>query len=205
MNDTDPRIDAYIVKSATFAVPILEYLRSVVHMTCPEVKETIKWSFPHFEYKGSILCSMASFKQHCAFGFWLGSLLTDPNNLLASGNEKTSMGQLGRITSLEDLPAEEHLTGFIREAMDLIDRGVKQKKEEKPKENKELVVPEYFLEALSENKDALKTFTGFSYSQKKEYVDWVVDAKTEATREKRMATSVEWLSEGKIRNWKYVR
>lgn len=205
MNHTDPRIDAYIVKSATFAVPILEYLRSVVHMACPEAKETMKWSFPHFEYKKSILCSMASFKQHCAFGFWLGSQLTDPDNLLASGNEKTSMGQLGRITSLEDLPDEEHLTGFIREAMQLIDSGVKQKKEEKPKAVRELVVPEYFLEALEENKDALETFTNFSYSQKKDYVDWIVDAKTEETRERRMATSVEWLSEGKIRHWKYAR
>jgi uncharacterized protein YdeI (YjbR/CyaY-like superfamily) len=174
-------------------------------MACPEVKETMKWSFPHFEYKKSILCSMASFKQHCAFGFWLGSQLTDPDNLLASGNEKTSMGQLGRITSLEDLPDEEHLTGFIREAMQLIDSGVKQKKEEKPKAVRELVVPEYFLEALEENKDALETFTNFSYSQKKDYVDWVLDAKTEATRERRMATSVEWLSEGKIRHWKYAR
>jgi uncharacterized protein YdeI (YjbR/CyaY-like superfamily) len=174
-------------------------------MACPEVKETMKWSFPHFEYKKSILCSMASFKQHCAFGFWLGSQLTDPDNLLASGNEKTSMGQLGRITSLEDLPDEEHLTGFIREAMHLIDSGVKQKKEEKPKAVRELVVPEYFLKALDENKDALETFINFSYSQKKDYVDWIVDAKTEETRERRMATSVEWLSEGKIRHWKYAR
>ncbi|MHA4742591.1 YdeI/OmpD-associated family protein [Dyadobacter sp. MSC1_007] len=205
MNHTDPRIDAYIVKSANFAVPILEYLRSVVHMACPEVKETMKWSFPHFEYKKSILCSMASFKQHCAFGFWLGSQLTDPDNLLASGSEKTSMGQLGRITSLEDLPDEERLTGFIREAMQLIDSGVKQKKEEKSKTVRELVVPEYFLEALKENKDALETFTNFSYSQKKDYVDWIVEAKTEDTRERRMATSVEWLSEGKIRHWKYAR
>lgn len=205
MNHTDPRLDAYILKSATFAVPILEYLRSVVHMACPDVKETMKWSFPHFEYRGAILCSMASFKQHCAFGFWLGSKLSDPHHLLATGDEKTSMGQLGKIARLEDLPSEEHLTGFIREAMELIDNGVKQKKEVKPIEVKELFVPEYFQEALEGNKDALATFSAFSYSQKKDYVDWVADAKTDATREKRMATSVEWLSEGKIRFWKYAR
>ncbi|WAC11967.1 YdeI/OmpD-associated family protein [Dyadobacter pollutisoli] len=205
MNHTDPRIDTYILKSADFAIPILTYLREIVHTTCPEATETMKWSFPHFEYKGSILCSMASFKQHCAFGFWLGSKLTDPHNLLASGDEKTSMGQLGRITSLDDLPKENYLIGFIREAMQLIDSGVKQTKEPKPATNKELVVPEYFAEALQSNADALKTFTNFSYSQKKEYVEWITDAKSEATRDKRMETALEWLAEGKIRNWKYVR
>jgi uncharacterized protein YdeI (YjbR/CyaY-like superfamily) len=205
MNHTDPRIDTYILKSADFVIPILTYLRELVHATCPEAKETMKWSFPHFEYKGSILCSMASFKQHCAFGFWLGSKLTDPHNLLASGDEKTSMGHLGRITGLEDLPKEHYLSGFIKEAMQLIDSGVKQTKEPKPAANKELVVPGYFTEALQSNAEALKTFTNFSYSQKKEYVEWITEAKSDATRDKRMETALEWLAEGKIRNWKYVR
>ncbi|MEO6285256.1 MAG: DUF1801 domain-containing protein [Dyadobacter sp.] len=205
MTQTDPRIDTYILKSAVFAIPILTYLRELVHATCPEATETMKWSFPHFEYKGSILCSMASFKQHCAFGFWLGSKLTDPHNLLASGDEKTAMGQLGRITSLDDLPKGNYLSGFIREAMQLIDSGVKQTKEPKPTASKELIVPAYFKEALQQNAEALKTFTNFSYSQKKEYVEWITEAKSDATREKRMGTALEWLAEGKIRNWKYLR
>jgi uncharacterized protein YdeI (YjbR/CyaY-like superfamily) len=205
MNHTDPRVDNYIIKSADFAVPILVYLRELVHASCPEVRETMKWSFPHFEYKGSILCSMASFKYHCAFGFWYGSLLTDPHKLLATGEERNSMGSLGKIKSISDLPAAEHLTAFIAEVMQLIDVGTKVKKEEKPKEVKELVVPAYMLDALNDNPKALRTFDNFSYSQKKEYVEWLEDAKTEATRNKRLATAVGWMEEGKIRNWKYLR
>lgn len=205
MSQTDPRIDTYIVKSASFAIPILEYLRALVHETCPDVKETMKWSFPHFEYKGSILCSMASFKQHCSFGFWLESRLTDPNNLLAVNGERVGMGSLGKIAGIDDLPAEAHLKGFILEAMRLIDSGVKLKKENKPQEPKELVVPDYVTEALADHAAARKVFEGFSYSNKKEYVEWFEEAKTEATREKRIAQALEWLAEGKVRNWKYVR
>lgn len=205
MNSTDPRIDAYIIKSTAFAIPILEYLRALVHEACPEVKETMKWSFPHFEYKGSILCSMASFKQHCAFGFWLQSRLTDPLGLLAVNNESTGMGNLGKITRMEDLPAGEHLTGFIRQAMQLIDDGVKLKKDGKTTEIKSLVVPAYVTEALARHPEARQVFEGFSYTNKKEYVDWFEDAKTEATRQKRLGQAMEWLAEGKIRNWKYLK
>lgn len=205
MNHTDPRVDAYIVKSASFAIPILEYLRALVHETCPDVKETMKWSFPNFDYKGSILCSMASFKQHCSFGFWLESKLDDPDGLLAVNKERVGMGSLGKITAFEDLPSAEQLQAFILQAMQLIDNGVKQAKAPKPAAVKELVVPDYFREALEDNEAALQTFNNFTHSQRKEYVDWVTEAKTEATREKRMATSVEWLAEGKIRNWKYAQ
>jgi uncharacterized protein YdeI (YjbR/CyaY-like superfamily) len=204
MNHTDPRIDTYIMKSASFAIPILGYLRAIVHEACPEVEETMKWSFPHFNYKGNILCSMASFKQHCAFSFWLARRLTDPDNLLASGPEKTGMGHLGRITSLETLPPEEQLTSFIKEAMVLIDQGVKIKNAGGVvKEKKELVVPGYFLEALGEVPNALANFNAFSNSNKKEYVTWLEEAKTEATRQRRLETAISWIEEGKTRNWKY--
>lgn len=205
MNSTDPRIDAYIVKSAHFAIPILEYLRGVVHEACPDVKETMKWSFPHFEYKGSILCSMASFKQHCAFGFWLQSRLTDPLGLLAVNNERTGMGSLGKITSMEDLPSEAQLTDFIHQTMQLIDDGVKLKKDNKPSETRPLTVPAYLTEALADHPEARRVFESFSNSNKKEYVDWFEDAKTEATREKRLNQAMEWLAEGKVRNWKYLK
>ncbi|MCE7065413.1 DUF1801 domain-containing protein [Dyadobacter sp. CY326] len=201
MDKTDPRIDAYIVKSADFAIPILSYLRDLVHAYCPDATETMKWSFPHFEYKGSILCNMASFKQHCSLGFWHGSRLSDPNNLLAVG-EKASMGHLGRITKLGDLPDESALGDFIVQSMQLIDSGVKMQREPRPVNNKELEVPGYFIEAMTP--EALATFNGFSYSQRKDYVEWIIEAKTEATRERRMATAVEWLEEGKIRHWKYA-
>ncbi|TLV00819.1 YdeI/OmpD-associated family protein [Dyadobacter luticola] len=205
MNNTDPRVDAYIAKSADFAKPILEYLRALVHRTCPEVKETIKWSFPNFDYRGSIMCSTASFKEHCALNFWLASRMSDPHHLLVTGEEKTSMGSLGKIKSLADLPAEEHLVAFIKEAMLLIDNGVKQKKPEKPKEPKELIVPDYVPAALARSPKALETFNNFSYSHKKDYVEWFEEAKTEATRNKRIDTAIEWMEEGKSRHWKYQR
>jgi uncharacterized protein YdeI (YjbR/CyaY-like superfamily) len=203
MNNTDPRVTEYIDKSAAFAQPILKHLRQVVHTACPEVTETIKWGFPHFENKG-IICSMASFKNHCAFSFWKASLHSDPHQLFSAVG-KTSMGHLGQIKSLADLPPVDILTTYIQEAVKLNKEEVKPAP--KPKSNiaKELQVPEYFYDALQQNEQARNTFENFSNSNKKEYVNWVTEAKTEVTRHKRMETAVEWMAEGKVRNWKYSK
>jgi uncharacterized protein YdeI (YjbR/CyaY-like superfamily) len=200
----DPRIDAYISKAADFAQPILEHIREVVHETCPDVQETVKWSFPHFEYAGGILCSMAAFKQHCSFGFWLASLMKDPHGLIASIGEKASMGHFGPIKGLSDLPKNKILASYIKEAMDLNENGIKVPKKEKTPVSQPLEVPAYFLAELKQNKAALATFEKFSPSHKKEYVQWITEAKTEPTRNKRMATALEWLQEGKSRHWKYA-
>lgn len=199
MPTVDPRVDAYIEKSADFARPILLHLRKLVHKACPEVTETMKWSFPHFDYKG-MLCSMASFKQHCAFGFWKQKLLE--NSEFAA--QRTAMGSFGRITSLEDLPADEVILDLVRQAIELNEKGVKMPKKP-PAERKELVIPELLAAALGENKKARATFENFSYSHRKEYVEWITEAKTDATRDKRLAATIEWLAEGKSRNWKYER
>lgn len=202
MEKFDTRVDTYIEKSADFAKPILNHLRDLIHKASPEINETIKWSFPHFDYKGTV-CSMASFKQHCAFGFWKSTLLPDPENLLNS-EVQSAMGQFGRITSLEDLPSEEVMIEYIRNAVLLNETGVKATPTKKAKAPlTELVVPDFFLEALSKNPLAQSTFEGFSNSHKKEYLDWFTEAKTEETRQKRIATALLWLSEGKSRNWKY--
>jgi len=201
MSTRDKRVDAYIAKSAEFAQPILQYLREIVHEGCPEVEETMKWSFPHFMYKG-ILCSMASFKQHCAFGFWKGSLILDGKDSKSS----EAMGQFGRITSLKELPPKSVLLGYVQKARQLHNDGVKVPRKPQPRgAKKELDIPNYFTAALKKNKKALATFTGFPYSHKKEYVEWVSEAKTDETRNRRLQTSVEWLSQGKARNWKYER
>lgn len=194
--------DAYIKESAPFARPILTHLRELVHKACPEVTETIKWGFPHFEYKG-ILCSMAGFKNHCTFGFWKASLMEDKENILHVV-EKHSMGHLDKITSLSDLPSDKILVAYIRHAAKLNEDDVKLA----PRAiapDKKLSVPTYFLKAVKSNPAAFKTFESFSYSNKKEYVEWVEDAMTDATRQKRLKTAVEWMGEGKIRNWKYVK
>ena len=198
MPTVDPRIDAYIEKSADFAKPILTHIRKVVHKACPDIMETMKWSMPHFDYKGNV-CHMAAFKQHCALGFWKQSLLeTD-----AFPAEKTAMGSFGRITSIKDLPPDKVMIKLIHQAIELNENGVKIAK--KPVEKKELVVPKDLTSALSKNNAAKTAFDNFSYSHKKEYVMWIEEAKTEPTREKRLATTVEWLAEGKSKNWKYEK
>lgn len=201
----DPRIDDYISKAPDFAKPILNHLRSIVHTACPDVKETMKWSFPHFDYAGGILCSMAAFKQHCTFGFWLGSKMKDPDKLLAPVGERTAMGHFGRIKTLANLPSDKVLIKYIHEAMGLNEKGVKIAKKVKPEAQKEIEVPSYFSDALKQNPTALAAFGKFSPSQKKEYLEWITEAKTEATRNKRMETALEWIGEGKSRNWKYAR
>jgi uncharacterized protein YdeI (YjbR/CyaY-like superfamily) len=199
-NHRDKRIDAYIAKSADFAQPILRALREIVHEGCPEVVEGIKWGNPAFDYKG-MLCGMAAFKQHCAFGFWKGSLILDDKD-----KSLDAMGQFGRITCMKDLPPKSHLLRYIKKAMELNDAGVTvARKTASPAEKKALKVPSYFLAALKKNKKALATYTAFPYSKKKDYVDWVTEAKTEETRDRRMQTAVEWIAEGKGRNWKYEK
>lgn len=199
---TDKRIDTYILKSQEFAQPILNHMRALVQAACPDVEETIKWGFPHFDYKGEMMCHMASFKQHCVFGFWKGAIMKDKSLLEMAQSEK-AMGHLGRITSLKDLPSDKKMIAYIKEAMKLNDEGIKMPKKESATAKKELVVPEYLINALKKNKAAHHTFNEFSPSCKREYVDWITDAKTEATREKRMAQAIEWMSVGKKRNWKY--
>lgn len=202
MGKPDPRVDAYIAKSADFAKPILKHLRQVVHEACPAVVEEMKWSFPHFSYKG-MFCGIAAFKQHCTFGFWKHSLLVERvKGLPRLGAD--AMGQFGRITSLRDLPSKAILLRLVKEAAILNDEGIKPpKRKVTPKADRVLTVPDYFLKAVRKNRKALKTFEGGSYSFKKEYVAWVVDAKTDETRARRLETAVEWMAEGKSRNWKY--
>jgi uncharacterized protein YdeI (YjbR/CyaY-like superfamily) len=200
MAKKDKQIDTYIANSAPFARPILTHIRALVHRTCLECEEKMKWSFPHFDYKGNMLCSMAAFKQHASFGFWKESLLHDPKNVLAR-NE--GMGSIGKLRSLADLPSDAVLSDFIHQAMKLNDEGTVVAR---PKTSPASVgSPNYLTKALKQNPAAKRTFDAFCPSNKREYIDWLTEAKTEATREKRLATALEWMAEGKIRNWKYLK
>ncbi len=204
MATRDKRIDNYILNSAEYAWPILDHLRELVHKACPEVEETIKWSFPHFQYKG-ILCSMAAFRHHCAFGFWRASQMKDPNKVLNIVG-KTAMGSLGKITSVKDLPSNKILLSYIKEAMKLNDEAAKLPAVSKPKLTaKDIVVPDDLAKVFKRNKLAHAAFKGFSYSNQKDYVQWLTEAKTEATRTKRLRMAIVLMEEGKIRNWKYVK
>jgi hypothetical protein len=194
MPTLDPRIDAYIAAAPAFAQPILTYLRESIHEACPDVVETMKWSRPHFEHNG-LLCGMAAFKAHCAFGFWKGALM------FSHAEAQDGMNHFGKIATLADLPPKEELMAHVRTAVKLNAEGAAPVRARAVKPP--LEVPDFFKAALAANAAGEKTFNAGSTSFKREYVEWITEAKTEATRDKRMAQAVEWLAEGKARNWKY--
>lgn len=197
----DPRIDAYIAAAEPFARPILKHLRKIIHAGCPEVEETIKWGMPHFDYKG-MMCGMAAFKRHCSFGFWRDAVVA----LDGKGEDADGMGQFGRITSIEDLPDEKTLLGYVRKAVEIKDAGVKPRARTKTRAKAvPLAVPVDLAAALKRNARARKSWENFSYSNRKEYIEWLTGAKREETREKRLETALEWIGEGKSRNWQYQR
>lgn len=198
----DPRVDRYILSAAAFAKPILKHLRKLVHQTCPDVQETIKWSFPHFEYRGKNLCSMAAFKAHCAFGFSKAALMKNAKELIK--NQEEAMGHLGRITSLNDLPADRQLTAMIEEAMMLNETNARLPAAKK-KTDKNVVIPDSLSKKFSKEKKAADTFFAFSPSHQREYCEWIAEAKSEDTRKRRTDQAIEWLKEGKSRNWKYMK
>jgi len=201
---TEKKIDAYIAKSADFAKPILLHIRELVHKACPDVEEKVKWGMPHFDYKGGPLCHMAAFKQHAAMGFWKAALMKDAV-LIENAKSETAMGHLGKITSLKGMPADKKITAWIKEAMALNDKGIKLSPKAKTADKKELVIPDYFTKAIAKNKKAKQVFDNFAYSHKKEYLNWIIEAKTDETRNNRMATAIAWIAEGKGRNWKYEK
>ncbi|MBS0621639.1 MAG: YdeI/OmpD-associated family protein [Verrucomicrobia bacterium] len=192
-------IDIYIESAKPFAQSILKHIRKLVHQACPEVEECIKWNFPHFSYQG-LLCSMAAFSEHCAFGFWKGAVISDPHQIL--DKERTQgMGHLGRLTSLEDFPEEAILFAYFKEAMKLNEEGVKLPKKA-PREG-HLPLPEDFLLALKGKDQAWNHFEQFSNGRKNEYIEWIEEAKRLSTREKRIGEALQNISEGKGKNWKY--
>lgn len=196
----DPRVDAYIAKSADFARPILEHIRQLVHEACPDVEETMKWNMPHFQYKG-ILCGMAAFKAHCAWIFWNKTVVADS----AGADAENGMGQFGHIGKISDLPSKKTLIGYIKKAVQLNEDGVKSPARARPKQPAAVAVPDDLTSALQQNDAARATFERLSASHRREYVDWINEAKTDATRSRRLATTLEWLAEGKSRNWKYSK
>jgi uncharacterized protein YdeI (YjbR/CyaY-like superfamily) len=202
MGNKDKRVDAYISKSADFAKPILSHLRKLVHDACPQAEETIKWGMPYFDYKG-VMCHMASFKSHCAFGFWKAALMKDFSEM--KGNNESAMGHLGKITSIEELPPDKKITAWIKEAAKLNDDSIRLPEKKNTASKKEIEIPDVLQKALTKNKAAATTFSNFSPSHKYEYLEWITEAKTEETRNKRISTTIDWLTEGKPRHWKYVK
>lgn len=195
----DPRIDAYIEKSAPFAQPILKHLSECVHAACPDATETIKWGMPYFQYRGAMLGGMAAFKAHCSFGFWHHGMAAILREAGIRGDG--AAGSFGPITALRDLPPRKQLMRYIKEAAKLAESG--EPARARTVAAKPLRVPPDLAAALKKNTEAAKTFEAFSPSHRKEYIAWITEAKREETRARRLATAIEWLAEGKSRNWKY--
>ena len=196
MGKRDPRVDAYIAKSPDFAKPILIHIRDVVHDACPGVEEDLKWSTPSFMYKG-ILCGMAAFKQHATFGFWKHDLVT------GSPRVEGSMG-FGRLTKVSDLPSKKELAAYVKKAAALNAAGIKPERPKTRPPKPPAKAPADLMAALKKNKKALATFDAFSPSAKREYIEWITDAKGDETRARRLTTAVEWMAAGRQRNWKYM-
>lgn len=201
MGTRDARVDAYIAKAAPFARPILEYLRELVHATCPQAEESIKWSAPFFLYRGGMLCHMAAFKQHCAFGFWKWK------QVVGDDAPEDAMGQFGRIETLSDLPPKKVIAAYLKKAMALNEAGVPAATRTPRAPKPEAAVPPDFAAALALKKHAKAraAFDASSPSHRREYIEWIAEAKRAQTRETRIATALEWLAEGKSRNWKYEK
>jgi hypothetical protein len=197
MPTTDPKIDAYIAKAPAYARPVLTRLRKIVHAALPDVVEGTKWSSPHFDYKG-IFCSMSAFKQHAMFGFWLEKALRES---ISTADGKT-LAALHHIESVDDLPDDKTLIRIIKAGAKLNDAGVKMAREKKPPKPMPKTPPA-LVTALKKNAKARATFERASPSFKREYIDWITDAKADDTRQRRLETAVEWMAEGKGRNWKY--
>lgn len=193
----DPRVDDYIAKAQPFAQPILTHLRDVIHQACPDAVETIKWGFPHFDYKGKILGGISAFKAHAAFGLWK---LGDKG---PSRDEAGGMGHFGKLTSLADLPDDATLTDYILKAMALIESGPAPRPKKAPRPD--LPVPDELIAALEQAPAAQTMFDGFSPSNRRDYCEWIGEAKRPETRAARVAQAIEWIAEGKPRYWKYQR
>ena len=199
-----PQVDEYIASAGAFAQPILNHIRELVHQALPDVQEDIKWSMPFFTYRSIMLGNMAAFKQHCSFGLWGKEAAA---GLRADGlYDRKAMGVLGKLTSLKDLPSDREFIKYVRAAAAEIETGARttnysRSKPSDPKPPPE--VPTSLAAALKKNKAAAAQFAAMPPGCKREYCEWIAEAKRDETREKRAATAVEWIAEGKRRNWKY--
>lgn len=201
MTQFNKKVDEYIAKSADFAKPILKHLRQIIHDTCPNVEEDIKWGTPHYGYKGDHLVMMAGFKNHCSFSLYKAEYMTD-KEIAESVKAGKKFGYMDKLKDLSDLPAKKILAAYIKEAMTINEKGIKKEvpKSDKPKV---LETPDYLIVALNANKKAKSVWNEKSDAFRKDYLVWIIEAKTEVTKQKRIEQSLEWIAEGKGRFWQY--
>ncbi len=204
MENLNPAVTAYIAKSADFARPILDFLRKLIHNTCPGVKEDIKWGTPHYSYNGDHLVMMAGFKKHCSFSLYKAEMMKD-KAIQDSIKEGRKFGYMDKLKDMSDLPAEKILVAYLKEAMAINARGISKPKPVKVNPVAAIEAPKEFMDALKKNKKALSVFESKSATFQKEYIKWIAEAKTDETRNKRIEQSIGWIEEGKGRFWQYQK
>lgn len=197
-------VDAYSEDAQAFARPIMTHLRGLIRSACPEVVEVMKWGIPHFDYRGEMMCIFAAYKSHCSFSFWKDSLMADAR-LRANADLPAAKRFMGKLTSLADLPADDQLIAWIQEAMSLNERGVKLAPRKPSTASKTIDVPPAFAERLATHPSIKAIFESKSASFQKEYNVWIGEAKTDATRDKRIDEALAWIGEGRGRFWKYAK
>ncbi|MCO4291983.1 YdeI/OmpD-associated family protein [Solitalea sp. MAHUQ-68] len=204
MKNFNSKVDDYIAKSAEFAKPMLNYLRELVHDTCPDVEEDIKWGTPHYSYRGDHLCMMGAFKNHCSFSLYKAELMKD-KTIQDSVKAGKKFGYMDKLKDLSELPEKEVLVAYIKEAMELNANGTAKPKPVKEKSTEEVVAPQVFIDALKKNEKAGSVYESKSASFQKEYIKWIAEAKTEETRDKRIEQALDWIADGKGRFWQYAK
>jgi uncharacterized protein YdeI (YjbR/CyaY-like superfamily) len=197
MSSRDKRIDAYVARSAEFAKPILTHIRAVVHTACPDVEETLKWGSPAYMHHG-ILCITAAFKAHCALVLWRAPLI------VGAAKSRDARGHFGKLTSVKDLPSKAVLVGLIKQAVKLNEAGTKRSQRVAGKPKKALPTPADLAAGLKKSAKATAAWAEFAPSHRREYIEWITEAKRPETRAERLKTTLAWVKDGKQRHWKYA-
>lgn len=203
MGQFNPKVDEYIAKSEDFAKPILEHLRQVIHETCVGVKEEIKWGIPHYSYKGDYLCMLGSFKNHCSFSLYKAEFMKD-KEIAESVKAGKKFGYMDKLKSVSELPTKKVLVSLVKDAMNVNEQGIKKEKLKSGKP-KILETPDYLIDSLNNYEEAKAVWESKSDAYRKDYLIWIIDAKTETTRQKRIEQSLKWIAEGKGRFWQYAK
>ena len=234
MASSDRRVDAYIAHAAPFAQPILARLREDVHAACPDAEEAVKWSMPFFMHAGRNLAHMAAFKAHCAFGFELGRAVVDLGReaqAMGQFGRITKLDDLPPRAEVRKLVtkaaalidagtrpprAPKNVFGAVADSdadggpAIRTGNGAAGGAPElpQPPAARIMVVPELppaFAAALARQASARRFFDSLAPGHRRDYVLWIAEAKREETRLRRIAQALDWLAEGKRRNWRYER
>ncbi|MCB0792148.1 MAG: DUF1801 domain-containing protein [Flavobacteriales bacterium] len=196
------RINSHIAEQDEWKRRLMVRLRQLIHQVDPGIEETWRWNGPHFDRNG-IMLGMSAHKTCVSIWFHKGALLKDPRRLFEPLEKDEAKGM--RVYKLKESDAidEKAFTELVKQAVKLNEDGVKLS-EAKPA-RKTLVVPPELESVLKKDQHAMTNWEGFSYSKKKDYIEWVTDAKREETRKRRIAQAFQLIRDGLALNERYEK